>query len=111
MRKPLVATKVTVYTASGSLQGKGSADEVITPTSVTIKNGTLSLTPTAVVCILRAWIATPAERVDLVCKVAFVQRRSVVALDDRRYSGRPAPAGGESLCERGDRRRSKICDG
>ena len=40
----VTATKVTLYTASGSLQGTGSADEVITPTSTTVKNGTFSLT-------------------------------------------------------------------
>lgn len=38
------AIKITVYTARGSLQGTGSADEVITPSSATVTNGTFSLT-------------------------------------------------------------------
>ena len=40
----VTATKVTVYTTRGSLQGTGQADEVITPTSATVTNGTFSLT-------------------------------------------------------------------
>jgi hypothetical protein len=38
------AIKITVYTTRGSLQGTGSADDVITPSSATVTNGTFSLT-------------------------------------------------------------------
>jgi hypothetical protein len=40
----VTALKVTVFTASGSLQGTGAADEVIRSSSSTVKNGTFSLT-------------------------------------------------------------------
>ncbi len=40
----VTASRVTLYTSAGSLQGTGAADEVITPSSVTVKNGTFSLT-------------------------------------------------------------------
>ena len=40
----VVARKVTLYTTAGSLQGTGAGDEVITPSSVSVKNGTFSLT-------------------------------------------------------------------
>lgn len=40
----VISRRVTIYTAAGSLQGSGAADEVITSSSVTVKNGTFSLT-------------------------------------------------------------------
>ena len=40
----VTALRVTLYTASGSLQGTGAADEVITSSSSTVKNGTFFLT-------------------------------------------------------------------
>jgi hypothetical protein len=40
----VTALKVTLFTASGSLQGTGAADEEITSSSSTVKNGTFSLT-------------------------------------------------------------------
>ena len=40
----VTAIKVTVYTTSGSLQGTGAADEVITPSSARVTNGTFYLT-------------------------------------------------------------------
>jgi hypothetical protein len=40
----VVSRRVTLYTTAGSLQGTGAADEVITSSSVTVKNGTFSLT-------------------------------------------------------------------
>jgi hypothetical protein len=38
------AIKITLYTARGSLQGTGAGDDVITPSSATVTNGTFSLT-------------------------------------------------------------------
>lgn len=40
----VVASRVTIYTAAGSLQGTGAADEVVTASATTVKNGTFSLT-------------------------------------------------------------------
>lgn len=40
----VVSPQVTLYTTAGSLQGTGAADEVITSSSTTVKNGTFSLT-------------------------------------------------------------------
>jgi hypothetical protein len=40
----VVSPQVTIYTTAGSLQGTGAADEVITPSSTTVKNGTFFLT-------------------------------------------------------------------
>lgn len=40
----VIAQKVVLYTPSGSLQGTGAADEVVTSSSATVKNGTFFLT-------------------------------------------------------------------
>ena len=40
----VVARSVIIYTAAGSLKGTGAADEAITASTVTVKNGTFSLT-------------------------------------------------------------------
>lgn len=40
----VITRKVTLYTTAGSLQGTGAADEVITSSSATVKNGTFTLT-------------------------------------------------------------------
>jgi hypothetical protein len=40
----VTASKVTLFTPSGSLQGTGAADEVVTSASVTVKSGTFFLT-------------------------------------------------------------------
>jgi len=40
----VVSPQVTIYTRAGSLQGAGAADEVMTATSTTVKNGTFFLT-------------------------------------------------------------------
>jgi hypothetical protein len=40
----VLSPQVTLYTRAGSLQGTGAADEVITSSSTTVKNGTFFLT-------------------------------------------------------------------